>query len=858
MFKKMWRRNLFFWLSLTTAQAIPLRVVTFNIESGFIGNQRQPSITAPGTIDFESVRAILARINADIISFQEILPSDDDGSSENFAALATELGYEHTILASRSNVFDPLIRNAIFSRYPIRDIEEIGSADFYDERGLVDNDGNRPREIGRTQIAAVIDIPGAAEPLNLVSLHNIALTSPIASRRFRQAIELARLRNYLAENNLTSSDNILLMGDFNLGGFSLDFESIPDGGPSSYRLGSDITFPVAYSSNPEFYFPSALQLSALEARSLNNNDATTFGGSTLDFIMTTPAMAVQGSEIYRSALDISNTQGLPKFGNPLPADTSEDASDHFAIFADLELEDAIPPLTSYSLTDSTLSIVETFDGFDGDEAPEPWASNNSDWQGLFAGQTTSANFGFDNSGNRSVGLIPGNSPTTFSATFDNDSSITIQELDISFLAQQFTANELGTLDNLTASLSIDGGTSIPLPDLTFSATPSPSLPLPLSELLTTNLSNLSIPPGSSFILTLTATRGPDFGSPVSSEVFLNEFHYDNSGADTGEFLEIVVAPGFENAGGTLTDIEVVLYNGAPSQLSPYDNIPLASFDNFSNPTIINGYRIFTEERVIQNGPDGIAIEIDGNVTQFFSYQGVFTPQEGAATGILSTDLGVTQSPIFAAGFGSIGLTGAGADSSGLIWQRFSETTPHSPGQLNFGQTLTGSQPTPSQAFSFDNVTVTIPTPTDTDNDGIPDVTDLDDDNDSLPDELEISLNTNPLLADTDGDNILDGDEDSDGDGQSNLGELLITLTDPTNPSSLFQTCLESHPNSPGNLALTFPTILGRTYQVFTGPNPSSLNLLSGFAGTGNLFTFTITPNQTTPTFFEVRADFTSQ
>lgn len=45
------------------------------------------------------------------------------------------------------------------------------------------------------------------------------------------------------------------------------------------------------------------------------------------------------------------------------------------------------------------------------------------------------------------------------------------------------------------------------------------------------------------------------------------------------------------------------------------------------------------------------------------------------------------------------------------------------------------------------------------------------DGDGLNDEDEAACNTNPDLADTDGDGVLDGDEDPDGDGLSNADEI---------------------------------------------------------------------------------------
>ena len=41
-----------------------------------------------------------------------------------------------------------------------------------------------------------------------------------------------------------------------------------------------------------------------------------------------------------------------------------------------------------------------------------------------------------------------------------------------------------------------------------------------------------------------------------ASVFINEFHYDNTGADTGEFVEVTAT-----AGTDLTGYSLVLYNG---------------------------------------------------------------------------------------------------------------------------------------------------------------------------------------------------------------------------------------------------------------------------------------------------------
>ena len=165
-----------------------------------------------------------------------------------------------------------------------------------------------------------------------------------------------------------------------------------------------------------------------------------------------------------------------------------------------------------------------------------------------------------------------------------------------------------------------------------------------------------------------------------TSVFINEIHYDNSGTDAGEAIEIA-GP----AGTDLSTWSLVLYNGSSSSLAPYNTMALSgSIPNqagacgtlsFSYP--VNG---------IQNGsPDGIALVDGTTVVQFLSYEGSFTASGGPADGMTSTDIGVSESSGTAAGQ-SMQLTGTGNMDTDFGWVANATATFGSP---NTGQTFVG-------------------------------------------------------------------------------------------------------------------------------------------------------------------------
>ncbi len=113
---------------------------------------------------------------------------------------------------------------------------------------------------------------------------------------------------------------------------------------------------------------------------------------------------------------------------------------------------------------------------------------------------------------------------------------------------------------------------------------------------------------------------------------INEFHYDNAGTDSGEFVEIRT-----DAGDDVSALTIELYNGSSSQLNVYNSVSVAGLTMTTDGTY--DYYVW-EPPSIQNGsPDGIALSNGGTVIEFLSYEGTFTAVDGSAAGLTSTDIG---------------------------------------------------------------------------------------------------------------------------------------------------------------------------------------------------------------------------
>ncbi|HPF69022.1 MAG TPA: PKD domain-containing protein, partial [Candidatus Krumholzibacteria bacterium] len=181
--------------------------------------------------------------------------------------------------------------------------------------------------------------------------------------------------------------------------------------------------------------------------------------------------------------------------------------------------------------------------------------------------------------------------------------------------------------------------------------------------------------GSSAQASAVAPGGGGGGGPAVA--WINEFHYDNNGTDTGEFVEVAGTAGTSLAGWTLVAYNgnggasyatVALTGSLPDQLGGYGTLPFA----FAG---------------LQNGsPDGIALVDDaGQVVQFLSYEGGMTATSGPASGMAAQDVGVSETSTSPVGW-TLQLAGDGTAYGDFTWQPAAAGTP---GLVNTGQTFGG-------------------------------------------------------------------------------------------------------------------------------------------------------------------------
>lgn len=233
----------------------------------------------------------------------------------------------------------------------------------------------------------------------------------------------------------------------------------------------------------------------------------------------------------------------------------------------------------------------------------------------------------------------------------------------------FTVMPTMTTDYFVAGSACDGTLSACATVTVMSDETPPTLTVPADVTLEFGADTDVISTGEA-----TATDNCSGGMAVMP--WINEFHYDNTGGDVNEFIEIAGPAGFD-----LTGWSISLYNGSNGQL--YDTDALSGILNDDQ----DGYgfaAIFYPANGLQNGNDAIAlVDADGNVVQFLSYEGAFTAVGGPADGLTAEDVGVEEPGTTPVGF-SLQLTGTGGQYEDFTWADPAAQTSLAP---NNGQTF---------------------------------------------------------------------------------------------------------------------------------------------------------------------------
>lgn len=180
---------------------------------------------------------------------------------------------------------------------------------------------------------------------------------------------------------------------------------------------------------------------------------------------------------------------------------------------------------------------------------------------------------------------------------------------------------------------------------------------------------------------------PVIPSPTDALVWINEFHYDNSGTDLNEGVEIA-GP----AGTDLGTYSLVFYSGT-SGYTYQTNVLSGTIDDESC-----GFgAVWFAIAGIQNGQtDGLSnadaimlVKDTTNVVQFISYEGTMQALNGPGEGYQSIDVGTSEDGNTALATGSIQLGGGvGTNLAAFFW---SGPNPNSAGTLNASsaQAITG-------------------------------------------------------------------------------------------------------------------------------------------------------------------------
>ncbi len=156
--------------------------------------------------------------------------------------------------------------------------------------------------------------------------------------------------------------------------------------------------------------------------------------------------------------------------------------------------------------------------------------------------------------------------------------------------------------------------------------------------------------------------------------WINEFHYDNTGADTLEFIEVVVDL---SDSLDLSEVRFDIYNGLNGKTNFNQTI-----DQWVAGDTVGNFALFYQLSSIQNGPEGFALSDSVNLYEFICFEDSFVAVDGPAIGETGVLLPVEEGNTTPIG-SSISRCGYGDSTLFLTWNASTAT----PGLENKFQTL---------------------------------------------------------------------------------------------------------------------------------------------------------------------------
>ncbi len=299
-----------------------------------VSSYNTQSLGAPGSASWNALVDVLRRVNADAATIQEVIGATD---RDNVGNLAQDAGYAYWAVSQLSGTLSGNERTAVLSHAPVLRSESYSAAELSGDPNAND--------ITRDIFAVWLEASPGLAPWIVVTVHLKAGTSD--TNKFRRQVEIQRIVQALELIRLDDPGSpILLTGDFNEDPRNAPFgspifDTLPPGLPSSYRLGSDITFPVIYDPYRTLEDAGLARLEAFHED--DPGDPVTHPATfrILDLLWVDQHAAATGTEVY-DACDDNGVDDpppgywLPKSGDPLNCGLSETASDHLDIFGDIE------------------------------------------------------------------------------------------------------------------------------------------------------------------------------------------------------------------------------------------------------------------------------------------------------------------------------------------------------------------------------------------------------------------------------------------------------------------------------------------------------------------------------------------